>query len=183
MKERKAAAAAKKRAEEEAAKKAAEEVHRQKEIAAWDLEEWRRKMAEAATTCSRWGSSPGETSVSPRRPVVEIRKEKGKGKAKAQPVGGDPNDGNNGEDDDNDEEQAPCEQCQLKKIPCLEQAIIHNVGHTYLLAAGGCLPSLVAIFSPFVTITHGLAYHPINLQPHTPADYHLLFSAHDHQYL
>ncbi|KAJ3897555.1 hypothetical protein F5879DRAFT_995867 [Lentinula edodes] len=75
-------------------------------------------MAEAATTRSRRGSSPGGSSV-----VVEIRKEQGKGKAKAQPVGGDPDDGGDGEDDDDDEEdRAPCERCRSKKIPCQMQA-------------------------------------------------------------
>ncbi|GAW07876.1 hypothetical protein LENED_009897 [Lentinula edodes] len=56
--------------------------------------------------------------VSPRRPVVEVRREKGKGRAKvpAQPVGGDPDDG------DDDEEKEPCERCKAKKIPCLQQA-------------------------------------------------------------
>ncbi|KAJ3871717.1 hypothetical protein F5051DRAFT_445900 [Lentinula edodes] len=109
MKARKAAAAAKKKAEEEAARKAAEEAQKQKEAAARELEERWRIMAEAATARSRRGSSPGGSSVSPRRLVVEIRKEKGKGKAKAQPVGGDPNDGGDGEDDDdNEDDRAPC---------------------------------------------------------------------------
>ncbi|KAJ3803553.1 hypothetical protein F5876DRAFT_71348, partial [Lentinula aff. lateritia] len=86
MKERKAAAAAaaaaKQKAEEEAAKKVAEEAREQ----AAAREERRRRMAVAATARSRRGSSPEETSGSPRRPVVEIRREKskGKGKSKAQ---------------------------------------------------------------------------------------------------
>ncbi|KAJ3858788.1 hypothetical protein EV359DRAFT_68724 [Lentinula novae-zelandiae] len=88
MRERKAAEAAKKKAKEEAAKKAAEEAQRQKEVEAQELEERRRTLAEAATAHSQRGSSPGETLVSPRRPVVEIRREKGKGKAKVWPVGG-----------------------------------------------------------------------------------------------
>ncbi|GAW06968.1 hypothetical protein LENED_008927 [Lentinula edodes] len=65
-------------------------------------------------------------SVSPRRPVVELRraaKSKGKGKAPAQPVGGDPDDGDDGDDDDDDEDdRAPCERCKSKKLPCQMQA-------------------------------------------------------------
>ncbi|KAJ3870858.1 hypothetical protein F5051DRAFT_447030 [Lentinula edodes] len=117
MKARKAAAAAKRKAEEEAARKAAEEARRQKEAAARELEERRRRMAEAATARSRRGSSPGGSSVSPQRPVVEIRKDKGKGKGKAQPVGGDPDD-----DDGDDDDRAPCERCRSKKISCQMQA-------------------------------------------------------------
>ncbi|KAJ3859250.1 hypothetical protein EV359DRAFT_86623 [Lentinula novae-zelandiae] len=83
MKERKAVMAVKKKAEEEVARKAAEEAQKQKEAAARELEERRKRMAEAAMAHSWRGSSPGETSMSPQRPVVEIRKEKGKGKAKA----------------------------------------------------------------------------------------------------
>ncbi|KAJ3908374.1 hypothetical protein F5879DRAFT_985609 [Lentinula edodes] len=112
MKARKAAAAAKKKAEEEAARKAAEEARKQKEAAAWELEECRRVMAEAATAHSRRGYSPGGSLV-----VVEIQKEKGKSKAKAQPVGGDPDDGG-----DREEDRAPCEQCRSKKISCQTQA-------------------------------------------------------------
>ncbi|KAJ3878982.1 hypothetical protein F5051DRAFT_439201 [Lentinula edodes] len=99
MKARKAAAAAKKKAEEEAARKAAEEAQRKKEAAARELEERRRKMAEAATA---WG--------------------KGKGKAKSQPVGGDPNNGGDGDDNDEEDDQAPCERCRSKKISCQMQA-------------------------------------------------------------
>ncbi|KAJ3858095.1 hypothetical protein EV359DRAFT_88281 [Lentinula novae-zelandiae] len=48
---------------------------------------------------------------------------KNKGRQRREVSGGEPDDGGDGgEDDDNDdEERAPCEQCQLKKIPCLEQ--------------------------------------------------------------
>ncbi|KAJ3803596.1 hypothetical protein F5876DRAFT_84931 [Lentinula aff. lateritia] len=100
MKARKAAAAARKKAEEEAAKKAAEEAQRKKEAAARELEEPRRVMAEAGVFARR-----------------------GKGKAKAQPVGGDPDDGDDGDDDDDDEdERTPCERCRSKRIPCLQQA-------------------------------------------------------------
>ncbi|KAJ3884292.1 hypothetical protein GG344DRAFT_84262 [Lentinula edodes] len=42
---------------------------------------------------------------------------KGKGKAKTQPVGGDPDDGNDGDDN---EDQAPCK--RYKKLPCQMQA-------------------------------------------------------------
>ncbi|KAJ3911310.1 hypothetical protein F5877DRAFT_86161 [Lentinula edodes] len=122
MKARKAAAAARRKAEEEAAKKAAEEAQRKKEVAARELEERRRVMAEAAAARSRRGSSPGGSSISPRRPVVEVRKDKGKGKAKAQPVGGDPDDGDDGDDDDDDDDRTPCERCRSKRIPCLQQA-------------------------------------------------------------
>ncbi|KAJ3911255.1 hypothetical protein F5877DRAFT_86240 [Lentinula edodes] len=61
-------------------------------------------------------------SVSPWRPVVEIRREKGKGRAGilARPVGGDPDDSDN--DDDDEEEREPCGRCKAKKIPCLQQA-------------------------------------------------------------
>ncbi|KAJ3897177.1 hypothetical protein F5879DRAFT_928031 [Lentinula edodes] len=68
-------------------------------------------------------------SASPRRPVVEIRRKltnKGKGKAKAQPVGGDPDDGDDGDDDgddddDDEDDRAPCERCKNKKLPCQMQ--------------------------------------------------------------
>ncbi|KAJ3910843.1 hypothetical protein F5877DRAFT_86927, partial [Lentinula edodes] len=68
------------------------------------------------------GTSPSEVSASPRRPVVEVRrtKSKGKGKARAEPVGGDPDDGDEGDDDDDDKE--PCERCRVKKISCQMQA-------------------------------------------------------------
>ncbi|KAJ4495334.1 hypothetical protein C8R41DRAFT_919051 [Lentinula lateritia] len=121
VKERKAAIAAKKRAEVEAAQKAKEAARKKKESEARELEERRRRLAGAATACSRRGSSPGESSVSPRRPVVEITKRKGK--AKAQPVDEDPDDGGDGGDDDDDEEErAPCERCRSKKISCQMQA-------------------------------------------------------------
>ncbi|KAJ3911467.1 hypothetical protein F5877DRAFT_85930 [Lentinula edodes] len=47
-------------------------------------------------------------------------KSKGKGKARAEPVGGDPNDGDEGDNDDDDKE--PCERCRVKKISCQMQA-------------------------------------------------------------
>ncbi|KAJ3897052.1 hypothetical protein F5879DRAFT_996711, partial [Lentinula edodes] len=132
---RKAAAAAKKAAEEKAARAAAareraaqearERANRARQQEAEVLER-RRLLAEAATARSQRGTSPSEMSASPRRPVVEIRRKltnKGKGKAKAQPVGGDPDDGDDGDDDDDDEDdRAPCERCKNKKLPCQMQA-------------------------------------------------------------
>ncbi|KAJ3924945.1 MAG: hypothetical protein NXY57DRAFT_968710 [Lentinula lateritia] len=111
VKEWKAAIAVKKRAEEEAAQRAEEAVRKKKESEARELEERRQRLAGAATARSRRGSSPRESSVSPQRPVGEIKK--GKGEAKAQPVGGDP---------DNGGERAPCKRCRSKKIPCQMQA-------------------------------------------------------------
>ncbi|KAJ3897826.1 hypothetical protein F5879DRAFT_995500 [Lentinula edodes] len=90
-----------------------------------ELVERRRKLAEAATARSQGGNSTGDVSASPRRPIVEVSrlKSKGKGKAKVQPVGEDPDDGDDGNDDDDDEEdREPCERCRSKKIPCLQQA-------------------------------------------------------------
>ncbi|KAJ3803654.1 hypothetical protein F5876DRAFT_84794, partial [Lentinula aff. lateritia] len=55
---------------------------------------------------------------------VEIPRvvKKGKAPQRNEFSGGDPDDGGDGgEDDDDDEERAPCEWCQMKKIPCLEQ--------------------------------------------------------------
>ncbi|KAJ3872214.1 hypothetical protein F5051DRAFT_445392 [Lentinula edodes] len=109
--------------EEEAAKKAAEEAQRKKVATVRNLEESRRLMAEAATTRSQRGTSPSEMSISPQRPVVELRraaKSKGKGKAPGQPVSGDPDDSD--DDDDNEEDQVPCEWCKSKKLPCQMQA-------------------------------------------------------------
>ncbi|KAJ3911595.1 hypothetical protein F5877DRAFT_85764 [Lentinula edodes] len=126
IREQKAAAAAKKKADEEVAKKAAEEARQKKVAAARELEERRRLMAEAATARSQRGTSPSEMSVSPQRPVVELRraaKSKGKGRAPAQPVGGDPDDSDDGDDNDGDEDdRAPCERCKSKKLPCQMQA-------------------------------------------------------------
>ncbi|KAJ3858161.1 hypothetical protein EV359DRAFT_69229, partial [Lentinula novae-zelandiae] len=64
-----------------------------------------------------------EGSESPRRPVVEIRRSKGKGKERAQEeaAGGDPDDGGD-ENDDDEDDRAPCEQCRAKKISCQMQA-------------------------------------------------------------
>ncbi|KAJ3845615.1 hypothetical protein EV368DRAFT_70559, partial [Lentinula lateritia] len=121
LKVRKAEEAARKKAEEEEARKAVEKAR--EKAAAKELEERRKRMAEAATARSRRGSSPGGASTSSRRPVVEIRREKGKGKAKPQAVGGDPDDGDDGDEDEEDEdERAPCERCRSKKISCQMQA-------------------------------------------------------------
>ncbi|KAJ3886204.1 hypothetical protein GG344DRAFT_81938 [Lentinula edodes] len=121
----------KKKAEEEARQKAEEE--RQKREAAEratnarrleeEAAEKRRKMAAAAARHRR-GPSPGEASTSAHQVEVEIPRmiKKGKDKQRREVSGGDPDDGgDSGEDDDDDEERAPCEWCQMKKIPCLEQ--------------------------------------------------------------
>ncbi|KAJ3898042.1 hypothetical protein F5879DRAFT_927366 [Lentinula edodes] len=107
-------------------------AHEVREQAIWarqqeeEVVEQRRLFADAVTTRSQRGTSPTEMSASPRRPVMEIRrmvKSKGKGKAWATPVGGDPDDGD-GDDNNNDKEDqcAPCKQCRSKKIPCQMQA-------------------------------------------------------------
>ncbi|GAW07252.1 hypothetical protein LENED_009229 [Lentinula edodes] len=122
--------------EEAAARKVVEEAEKKKKAvarrqAAQDARNWatqaqeqedgvierRRKLAAAATARSQEGTSTGEVSVSLRRLVVEIPRVKGKGKARAQPVGEDPDNG-----DDDEEDQEPCERCKVKKIPCLKQA-------------------------------------------------------------
>ncbi|KAJ3884696.1 hypothetical protein GG344DRAFT_83627 [Lentinula edodes] len=133
---------ARKAAEEAAARKVAEEVEKKKKAAArcqaaQDARNWatraqeqedgvierRRKLAAAATARSQGGTSTSKASVLLRRPVVEIPRVKGKGKARAQPVGEDPDDGNDGDDDDDDEkDREPCKRCKAKKIPCLKQA-------------------------------------------------------------
>ncbi|KAJ3911332.1 hypothetical protein F5877DRAFT_86130 [Lentinula edodes] len=128
---RKAAEAARRKAEEEAAKVAAEkkkkvqeaqEQARQARRQEEEVAERRRLLAAAATARSQRGTSPSEVSVSSQRPVVEIQrtKSKGKGKARAEPVGGDPDNGDDGDDDDDDKE--PCERCRVKKISCQMQA-------------------------------------------------------------
>ncbi|KAJ3870556.1 hypothetical protein F5051DRAFT_447509 [Lentinula edodes] len=130
---RKAAEAAKKKAEEEAARAAAEkkrkaqearEQARQARRQEEEVAERRRLLAAAVTARSQRGTSPSEVSVSSRRPVVEIQrtKSKGKGKARAEPVGGDPDDGDDGDDDDDDNNKEPCERCRVKKISCQMQA-------------------------------------------------------------
>ncbi|KAJ3884348.1 hypothetical protein GG344DRAFT_71417, partial [Lentinula edodes] len=88
-------------------------------IQAWQQEEEvierRRLLAEVAAARSQWGTSPSEVEI----PQREKGEDKGKGKAKAQPVGGDPDDGNDGNDDN---DWAPCEWCKSKKLPCQMQA-------------------------------------------------------------
>ncbi|KAJ3911416.1 hypothetical protein F5877DRAFT_85991 [Lentinula edodes] len=123
VKAQKAAETAKKKVAEEAAARKVAAARRQaaqdacnQAIRAQEQEnevvERGRKLAEAATARSQRGTSTGETSASPRRPIVEILKvkNKGKGKAKAQPVGEDPDDGDDSnDDDDGNEDREPCE--------------------------------------------------------------------------
>ncbi|KAJ3910878.1 hypothetical protein F5877DRAFT_86839 [Lentinula edodes] len=94
----------------EAARAAAEKKRKAQE--AQERAKWARQQEEEVVD---------EVSASPRRPVVEVRrtKSKGKGKARAEPVGGDPDDGDEGDDDDNKE---PCKRCRVKKISCQMQA-------------------------------------------------------------
>ncbi|KAJ3912244.1 hypothetical protein F5877DRAFT_85017 [Lentinula edodes] len=133
VKARKAQEAAKKKAAEEvAARKVAEEEEQRKQAAAQaaatrcqaaqDARSGGCGAASAATARSQWGTLPREMLVSPRRPVVEIRKGKGKPRMPAQPVGGDLDDGDDGDDDDDEEDWAPCERCKNKKLPCQMQA-------------------------------------------------------------
>ncbi|KAJ3803712.1 hypothetical protein F5876DRAFT_84619 [Lentinula aff. lateritia] len=85
----------------------------------------RRKLADAAAARGQQGTSPSEVLVSPWRPVAEIRrgKDKGKGEARPEPVGGDLGNGDDGNDSNDDEEdQAPCEQCKNKKLSYQMQA-------------------------------------------------------------
>ncbi|KAJ3859792.1 hypothetical protein EV359DRAFT_67863 [Lentinula novae-zelandiae] len=87
---RKAAEAARKKPEEEAARAAAEKKRKAQERAKWaqqqeeEVVERRRLLAAAATSRSQRETSPSEVSASPRRPVVEIRRTKSKGKGKHQ---------------------------------------------------------------------------------------------------
>ncbi|KAJ3870724.1 hypothetical protein F5051DRAFT_447244 [Lentinula edodes] len=116
---RKAAGGAKKAARAAAARekvaKEARERARRAQQQEEEVTERRRLLAAAATAQSQRGTSPSEVLVSPWRPMVEIsKKSRGKGKAKAQPVNEDPDDG--------DDEKEPCEQCRTKKISCQMQA-------------------------------------------------------------
>ncbi|KAJ3858074.1 hypothetical protein EV359DRAFT_69295, partial [Lentinula novae-zelandiae] len=143
-------AARRKAEEEEAARRAAEQAQMMEEATAQagaarrravqkvrdrtaqarqqeeEMVERRRRLADAATARSHRETSPSEPPVSPRRPVVEVPRvvrSKGKGKAKAQPVGEDPDDGDDSDNnDDNKEERTPCERCRSKKISCQMQA-------------------------------------------------------------
>ncbi|KAJ3859063.1 hypothetical protein EV359DRAFT_86855 [Lentinula novae-zelandiae] len=125
----------KKRAEEEAKQKVEEE--RQKQEAATraanarkmeeEAAEKRRKIAAAAAAWNRRGPLPSEATTSACRVEGEVPRvvRKGKTPQRNKASGGDPDDGDDGGNDDNDneEEQAPCEQCYNKKIPCLEQPV------------------------------------------------------------
>ncbi|KAJ3860299.1 hypothetical protein EV359DRAFT_85467 [Lentinula novae-zelandiae] len=99
VKEKRAAEAAKRKAEEEAARKAAEEARWQKEAAVRELVKRRQRLAEAATARSWRGTSPREVSESPHRPIVEVRRIKGKGKERVreEAAGGDPDNGGEGQ--------------------------------------------------------------------------------------
>ncbi|KAJ3912246.1 hypothetical protein F5877DRAFT_85019 [Lentinula edodes] len=94
---RKAAEAAKRKAEEEAARAAEVRKKAAQERALRAQQQEEEAVGPAVIARSQRGTSPSEVSIFPRRPVVEIPK--GKGKAKAQPVGEDPNDGSNGDND------------------------------------------------------------------------------------
>ncbi|KAJ3858510.1 hypothetical protein EV359DRAFT_87629 [Lentinula novae-zelandiae] len=107
------ASAARKKAAQEARDRATRAQQQNAEVV-----ERRHRLAEAATARSQRGTSPSEMSVSPWRPVVEIRREREVLGA----VGGDPDDGDDSDDNDDDEEREPCERCKAKKIPCLQQA-------------------------------------------------------------
>ncbi|KAJ3897518.1 hypothetical protein F5879DRAFT_995912 [Lentinula edodes] len=110
------------RQRQEAAERAANARKLEEEAA-----EKRRRMAAAAAARNHWGPSPGAASTSARRVEVEVPRvvKKGKGKQRMEVSSGDPDDGGDGEDDDDedDEERTPCERCQQKKIPCLEQPV------------------------------------------------------------
>ncbi|KAJ3867552.1 hypothetical protein EV359DRAFT_78513 [Lentinula novae-zelandiae] len=100
---KKAEEEAKRRVEEEVARRAAEEEKEKQEAAARAAS---TKKKEEEESCSGGG-------VQLPRAFLQ------RGKAS----GGDPDDGNDSGDNDDDdkEERAPCERCQIKKIPCLEQ--------------------------------------------------------------
>ncbi|KAJ3858929.1 hypothetical protein EV359DRAFT_87022 [Lentinula novae-zelandiae] len=128
---RKAEEEAKRKAEEEAVRQAAEEERQRQEAAARavsarrkeeEAAEKRRRIAAAAR--SHQGPAPGDASTSCRQVEVEIPWMIKKGTGTQSMEARDPNDGDNGsdgEDDDDDKEWTPCERCQSKKIPCLQQ--------------------------------------------------------------
>ncbi|KAJ3803914.1 hypothetical protein F5876DRAFT_84135, partial [Lentinula aff. lateritia] len=131
---RKAEEAAKKKAEEEAARQAAEEKKAREEAAARAVQarrleeeaaEKRRRVAAAAAARGRQGPAPSEATTSQRRMEVEIPRLIKKGSSKQGAEARDPDDGDDGSDggdnEDNEDEKAPCERCQIKKIPCLQQ--------------------------------------------------------------
>ncbi|KAJ3877442.1 hypothetical protein F5051DRAFT_440580 [Lentinula edodes] len=156
VKERKMETAAKKKAEEEAARKLAED--KRKEASAWasaaqeaqdraersrtqgeDITERRRLLADAAAARSQRETSPSEFSMSPRRPIVEISRVKGKGKEKlqAEAASGDPDNSSDGEDDDDDNNRAPCKRCRVKKLSCQMQAGKQSSPSTVKWEGGG----------------------------------------------
>ncbi|KAJ3913161.1 hypothetical protein F5877DRAFT_84069 [Lentinula edodes] len=110
--------------EEKQKQKAAERAANARKLEE-EAAEKRRRIAAAAAARNRRGPSPGEASTSARRVEVEVPRvvRKAKGKQRMEASGGDPDDGGDGGDDDDedDDERAPCERCQQKKIPCLEQ--------------------------------------------------------------
>ncbi|KAJ3846468.1 hypothetical protein EV368DRAFT_88983 [Lentinula lateritia] len=111
VKARKAAEAAKKKAAEEAAAmKAAEEAERKKNAAA------RRQAAQDARDRAIRAQEQEDKVIERRLQQPEVKGEpplsKRKGKARAQPIGEDPDDGDN---DDDDEDREPCERCVTKR--------------------------------------------------------------------
>ncbi|KAJ3914747.1 hypothetical protein F5877DRAFT_82497 [Lentinula edodes] len=86
-----------------AAQQAQDQATRAQEQNAEVIEQ-QRLLAEATTARSQRGTLPSEMLVFPRRPVVEIRREKGKWREKvqAQIIDGDPDNGNDGDNNDND---------------------------------------------------------------------------------
>ncbi|KAJ3804720.1 hypothetical protein F5876DRAFT_82697 [Lentinula aff. lateritia] len=115
-----------KRAEEEARRLSKEQAARK--AAKEEATEYARKQEEEAPTAadrSQQGSLLSEGSTFTWRVEVEITRvkkvDKGKGKARTEPIGGDPDNGNR-DDSDNEEEHTPCEQCKNKKILCQMQA-------------------------------------------------------------
>ncbi|KAJ3858187.1 hypothetical protein EV359DRAFT_88118 [Lentinula novae-zelandiae] len=101
-------AAAKKKAEEDAARAVAAKKRAAQEAQEQALRA--QQQEEVVGHCGDDSESKGHLSQS-------------SGKAKAQPIGGDPDDGGDGDEDDDDEDdRAPCERCRSKKISCQMQA-------------------------------------------------------------
>ncbi|KAJ3872675.1 hypothetical protein F5051DRAFT_444973 [Lentinula edodes] len=127
VKARKAAEVAKKKAAEEAAARKVAEEAEKKERAAAQVAAARRQAAQDARDRAIWAREQEDGIVERRVRQSEVKGGTPRGmflrKAKAQPVGEDPDDGDDGDDgDDDNEDQEPCEQCRSKKIPCLQQA-------------------------------------------------------------
>ncbi|KAJ3916895.1 hypothetical protein F5877DRAFT_80436 [Lentinula edodes] len=130
VRDRKVAEAAKRKAKEEAARKAAEEEEKKKKKeAAARAGAAKKKVAQEVRERANWAQQEEEETVGRhgdcQNPMGNFTQQGSKkaGKAKAQLVGGDPNNGNNGNDNDNDkEDKEPCKQCKAKKIPCQMQA-------------------------------------------------------------